>query len=168
MADLDIVNLILSEHDAFRRDFDALMGLTDPDELGQRWADLSARLEVHASAEEAVLYPRVLVKVDDSEDDTVDAISDHNKIRDGIRAAEDQTPGSDAWWEGVKAAKEENDEHLEEEERDVLPPFRSDVSDAERAELGQQWLAFRDEHYQARGLSGDDKDPQAYVEAHEP
>jgi hypothetical protein len=28
------------------------------------------------------------------------------------------------------------------------------------------WLAFHEEHERARGLSGDDVDPQAYVEEH--
>ncbi len=168
MAELDIVNLILDDHASFRRDFETLLGLTDEEDPGARWEELAARLEVHASGEESVLYPQVLNKVDDAEDDTEHAVKDHNKIRDAIRVVGEQEVATPAWWDAIRDAQYENNDHLDEEERDVLPPFRSEVSDDTRATMGQEWLAFRDEHFGGRGLSGQDKDPEAYVERHTP
>jgi len=168
MAELDIVNLILDDHASFRRDFATLLARTDESDPGARWNELAARLEVHASGEEAVLYPQVLSQVDDAEDDTEHAVKDHNKIRDAVRAVADHEVGTPAWWDAVGQAQYENNDHLDEEERDVLPPFRSEVSDKTRSALGQEWLAFRDEHFGARGLSGRDKDPEAYVERNAP
>ena len=103
MTDLkpDIVRLILSDHETFR--------------------ELAAHLEVHASAEEAHFYPALLKKVDDSEDETRDAIHDHDEIREGIRRAAAAEAGSDEWWAGIQDAREANDEHLAEEERDKDP-----------------------------------------------
>jgi hypothetical protein len=164
VADFDITALILSEHEAFRRAFAEIEGLTDRAELERRWTDLADALEVHASGEEEVFYPQLLRKVDDSEDDTEHAIKDHNKIRDAVRATEPHEVGSEAWWEAFRAAREETAEHLEEEEHDVLPPFQSEVDEDRRTEIGMQWLAFRDAHEKARGLSGEDKDPKEYVE----
>jgi hypothetical protein len=164
VADFDITVLILSEHDAFRRAFAEIEGLTDRDELARRWTELADALEVHASGEEEVFYPELLQDVDDSEDDTEHAIKDHNKIRDAVRGTEPHEVGSDAWWEAFRAAREETVEHLEEEEHDVLPPFKDEVDEARRVDIGMRWLAFRDRHERARGLSGEDKDPQAYVE----
>ena len=164
MADLDITALILSEHKLFRRSFTEIDGLTDTAELERRWTELADQLEVHASGEEEVFYPKLLHEVDDSEGDTKHAVKDHNKIRDAVRAVATHEVGSDAWWEAFRAAREETTEHLEEEEHDVLPPFRSDVAEDVRLELGTAWLKFRDAHESARGLSGEDKDPDAYVE----
>ncbi len=163
MSDFDITVLILSEHDAFRRAFTEIEGLTDVDELTQRWKDLADQLEVHASGEEEVFYPELLQDVDDSEDDTEHAVKDHNEIRDAVRSVEQHEVGTDAWWEAFRAAREETVEHLEEEEHDVLPPFKEQVDEAKRTELGEQWLAFLERHEGAKGLSGEDKDPEQFV-----
>jgi hypothetical protein len=164
VADLDITALILSEHQVFRRSFSEIEGLTDDGELEQRWVELADQLEVHASGEEEVFYPKLLREVDDSEGDTKHAVKDHNKIRDTVRAVADHEVGTAAWWEAFRAARAETMEHLEEEEHDVLPPFQSEVDEDERNQLGVAWLKFRDDHERARGLSGDDKDPESYVE----
>ena len=166
MADFDIAVLILSEHDAFRRSFVALEEMTDPAEQKAAWAELSDRLEVHASGEEQVFYPQLLQEVDDSEGDTKHAVKDHNEIRDACRAVDDHEPGTEEWLAAVQNAREVTVEHLEEEEHDVLPPFREQVSEEQRSELGIQWLGFLEEHERAKGLSGEKEDPEAYVEEH--
>ncbi len=164
MADFDIDVLILSEHEAFRRSFVEVDQLTDIEQLGARWQELADQLEVHASGEEEIFYPELLQEVDDSEGDTKHAVKDHNEIRDAVRAVAGHEVGSDAWWEAFRRAREQTAEHLDEEERDVLPPFRESVDGARRNDLGMRWLAFHEEHDRAEGLSGDDKDPEQYVE----
>ena len=166
VADFDITALILSEHDAFRRAFTELEGVTDVEALRSGWQDLADQLEVHAAGEEQVFYPELLQDVDDSEDDTEHAVKDHNEIRDAVRSVADHEVGSDSWWEAFRSAREATVEHLEEEENDVLPPFKDEVDEAKRTELGMAWLAFHEKHEQARGLSGDDVDPEAYVAEH--
>src|SRR6476661_3146792 len=118
MADFDITTLILSEHEAFRRAFNEIESLTDPAELKARWDELADKLEVHAAGEEEIFYPALLRKVDDSADDTEHAIKDHNKIREAVEKVAPHEVASDAWWEALRAAREETVEHLEEEEHD--------------------------------------------------
>ena len=166
MADFDITALILSEHDAFRRSFAEIEDVTDADELGRRWRELADALEVHAAGEEAVFYPELLQDVDDSEGDTEHAVKDHNEIRDATQAVDRHEPGSDAWWEAFRSAREATVDHLGEEETDVLPPFKEQVSTERRDELGMRWLQFHEQHEGARGLSGEEVDPEAYVEEH--
>lgn len=166
MSDVDITTLILSEHEAFRRSFTEIDGVTDHAELERRWTELADALEVHAAGEEEVLYPQLLQQVDGSEGDTKHAVEDHNEIRDAVRSVADHELGSDAWWEAFRSAREATVEHLGEEEADVLPPFRESVSAEQRGELGMAWLAFHDRHARAAGLSGADKDPDDYVEEH--
>ena len=171
MADFDITALIFSEHDLFRRAFVELEALPDaagpdPSELERRWRELADSLEVHASGEEVVFYPELLSEVPGSEGETKHAIHDHNEIRDAVRAVAGHEVGSESWWAAVRHAREVNAEHLDEEERDLLPGFRERVDAGQRSELGMRWLAFHEEHERARGLSGRDKDPDEYVEQH--
>ena len=166
MGDLDVDVLVLSEHEAIRRAFADLE--QGEDDLGARWQALAEQLEVHAAGEEAVFYPALLRDVDGSEGETAHAVHDHDEIRQATRAVDGQEPGSDGWWTAVRRAREVTSEHLDEEEREVLPAFREGVSSEDRAALGERGLQFHDEHARARGLSGDDVDPQAYVEEHAP
>jgi Hemerythrin HHE cation binding domain len=167
MTDLkpDIVRLILSDHEVFRARFAELAGLRhDPRAAGALWGELSAHLESHASAEEEHFYPALLQKVADSEDETKDAVHDHDEIRQGIRRAAAAEVGSDEWWAGIQDAREANDEHLAEEERDDLPDFLRAASVEERQSLGACFQRFKDEHPWAAGLDYADKDPEEFVE----
>lgn len=162
----DITQLILDDHDEMRRRFAALdePGL-GPERLSEEWAPLAHLLEVHADAEEAVFYPRLLRQGSDGEDETEDAISDHNKIRDGVRAAAGHDVGSASWWEAVGEARKENSEHMAEEERGPLPDFRAHSTVSERETLGEDFVAAkRADPGGAAGLV--DKDPSGYIRDH--
>ncbi len=164
MSDLDIVALVLQEHQGIRRSFSSLDSIDDSDELARQWQELADRLEVHASAEESMLYPKLLQVGDSDHAETDDAIRDHNDIRDTAHAVAEHETGTDGWWEAVRRCQESNEHHLDEEERDVLPELKENTDQSSLDELGERWLAFHEEHDAAKGLSGEDKDPDAYIE----
>lgn len=164
----DITTLILDDHAWFRRQFAALDELqardSDPRELARLWEPLAARLDVHALAEEKIFYPQLLAHGEDPEDETLDAIGDHNEIRDGVAQAERSPVGSGQWWEGVWAARRANDEHMGEEENEGLANFRLNATTGLRESLGRQFAEFLDAHPTTAGLDNSDKDPEAYVD----
>jgi hypothetical protein len=162
----DITALILEDHHRFRVGFARLDDAKSPAELEAIWTPLALHLDIHADAEEEILYPHLLQDAggDDAEEETDDAIRDHNKIRDGIEEAKKHPVGSDEWWKGVWTARTENSEHLAEEEDEVLPDFRKHASTELRFELGAKWLTFFGTHPQGEGLSFADKDPKKYIE----
>jgi Hemerythrin HHE cation binding domain len=160
----DITALILDDHEAFRRGFARLDDAGTEEQLRSVWEPLALHLEIHADAEEAIFYPRLLKRSDDAEEETEDAIRDHNKIRDAIATASRRAVGSDDWWAAVWDTRRENSEHLTEEEDEVLPDFRHHASRELRAELGAQWLAFYADHPSGRGLEFRDKEPERYIE----
>jgi Hemerythrin HHE cation binding domain len=173
MADIDndnetdIIDLILDEHGDFRRRFVELWDLRHSGNTGAlaaAWQPLANLLEVHASAEEEIFYPVLLKRgSDEAPEETNDAVGDHNELRDAIRAASGFETGSDAWWHAVFECRKANDEHLAEEERDVVPDFREHSDEALRSRLGAKWAAFHAEHRSARGISGEDIDPGEYI-----
>ena len=163
----DITALILDDHAAFRRGFARLDDAEGAEQLAAVWDALALHLEIHAEAEERILYPHLLRQhTDDAEEETDDAIRDHNKIRDAIGAARQHAAGSDEWWQAVWDARRENSEHLAEEEDEVLPDFRKHASRQQRLELGEQWLTFYGEHPSGKGLTFTDKDPKRYIQEH--
>ena len=161
----DITALILDDHHAFRVGFARLDDARTPEDMAAVWEPLALHLDIHADAEEEILYPHLLTDAggNDARDETDDAIRDHNKIRDGIEAARRHPVGSDEWWKGVWQARTENSDHLAEEEDEVLPDFRRHATLELRHELAARWLRFYAEHPQGRGLSFRDKDPKKYL-----
>ena len=165
---MDITELILSDHHEQRRMF-AMLDDVEPSDtgtLGVLWGRLAAMLEVHAQAEELYFYPELLnlgkrlySQVEVAE--TVDAISDHNDIRDGITQAAQHEAGSFGWWQGVKAARKANDEHMGEEEREGLADFRKHADLATRHRIAVHFSRYEAEH--VLGVPIVDKDPKQYV-----
>jgi hypothetical protein len=166
----DITMLILDDHDAFRRGFARLDDAEGEVQLRTIWESLALHLEIHAEAEESILYPELLQQVrdGDAEAETDDAIRDHNKIREAIDESKRHPVDSAGWWAAVGKARTENSEHLAEEEDEVLPDFRHHASVELRTELGARWLVYYAEHPCGHGLSFRSKDPHRYVEQHRP
>ena len=165
---MDITQVILDDHAEQRRLFAALedIGPDHPDVLAVVWKRLRALLDTHAEAEEQLFYPALLElghRLHDSDEDeeTEDAVHDHNEIRDAAEAVEGETPGTDAWFAAVGKANEVNGDHMAEEEREGLTDFRRHVSFQERHDLAIRFLAFESSHM--LGVKPVDKDPEEYV-----
>ncbi len=166
---MDITELILRDHNEQRRMFAMLDDIDrdDTDTLAAVWDRLCVLLEVHAAAEEDLFYPRLLdigtgaTDADDAEEETEDAITDHNDIRDGIAAAAEHEVGSDGWWDGVVQTRESNSDHMGEEERQALADFRQHSDLDERHRLGVRFARYEAEH--ADGIDAEDRDPDEYL-----
>jgi hypothetical protein len=166
---VDITQLILDDHHEQRRLF-AMLEQIDPGDattLADIWARLAAFLELHAQAEEEIFYPELL-KVDklagrlgSGEEETLDAIHDHNDIRDAVAAVGPHQVGSSDWFAAVATANQANGDHMAEEEREGLTDFRRYASLQLRHDLAVAFAAYEARHYQ--GVEPVDKDPAAYV-----
>lgn len=166
----DITMLILADHEWFREQFARLDELQaqHPDDqaaLKRVWGPLADKLDVHAYIEEKIFYPQLLKRGgDDAEGETLDAIGDHNDIRDGVREANAAALGSERWWAAVGRTREANDDHMGEEEREGLSDFRRNAPIGLREALGRQYSEFMAEHPTSEGLPIRDRDPRRYVE----
>ena len=166
---MDITQLILDDHHEQRRLFAILEQIepADTEALTAVWGRLAAFLEVHAAAEEAIFYPELLRvgiaarRKAGVEDETLDAIGDHNEIRDAVALAERHPVGSDEWYAAVAGANVANGDHMAEEEREGLTDFRRLAGLKQRHDLAVAFAA-----YEARNITGVepvDKDPAVYV-----
>jgi hypothetical protein len=169
---MDITQLILDDHHEQRRLF-AMIDEVDPADvraLAILWRRLAAFLEVHAEAEERYFYPRLLSLgdgaggKDSAADETLDAIKDHNEIRDAVAAVSGHQVGSEGWFEAVAAANKANGDHMAEEEREGLTDFRRTADRAVRHDLAVSFTTFEAAHI--TGVQAVDKDPKTYVAEH--
>jgi hypothetical protein len=166
----DITTLIRADHDWFREQFaelDDLQAQTPVNRaaLERVWRPLADKLDVHAYIEEKIFYPQLLKRgADDPEGETLDAIGDHNDIRDGVRDAGTARVGTDQWWAAVGRTRLANDDHMSEEEREGLSDFRRHAPIGLREALGRQYSEFMTQHPTTKGLQIVDRDPRRYVE----
>jgi hypothetical protein len=168
----DVTRLILDDHETLRRrfaDLDDAQATGDRTAIRAAWEPLADLLDLHAETEEQVFYPKLLEYGlrPRAEDETEDAIDDHNKIRQGVRDAAAREVGSDGWWEAVGRARTENSKHIAEEEREAMSDFRLSVPLDERYELGLDWLRFRSRHGGESDVEPIDKEVGEYIAEHE-
>lgn len=160
----DICDLILDDHETFRRRFAEMdEERADTEALGRLWPSLATLLDLHAEAEEEVFYPQLLKKGEDGEEETTDAIEDHNKIRDAVSEAGKAKVGSEPWWKAVEEARVQNSKHMGEEERGALADFRSNADKELRNKIGSEFVSFKERHAGGRRLEVTDKDPEDYI-----
>jgi hypothetical protein len=166
---VDITELILDDHHEQRRLFAILeqVGAADLQTLRAVWGRLAAFLESHAAAEEQIFYPALLRAglasghAKSAEGETLDAIADHNDIRDTIAAVALHETGSPGWLAAVAAVNVANGDHMAEEEREGLTDFRRTASLQVRHDLAVEFAAFQARH--VLGVPPVDKDPATYV-----
>jgi hypothetical protein len=166
---VDITQLILDDHHEQRRLFAILeqVDRSDTETLGAVWDRLAAFLELHAAAEEEIFYPALLRvgiqarRAGSAEDETLDAIHDHNEIRDAVMSVPGHPVGSDEWYARGAAANLANSDHMAEEEREGLTDFRRLASLQLRHDLGVALVRYEAQHY--AGVRPVDKDPAEYV-----
>ncbi len=166
---MDITELILDDHHEQRRLFAILeqISRTDTQALAAVWGRLGIFLDLHAAAEEAVFYPALLQaglaasRQAGAEAETLDAISDHNEIRDAVADVARHEVGTGEWFAAVAAANLANSDHMAEEEREGLTDFRRLAGLQQRHDLAVAFTAFQARNY--GGVAPVDKDPQSYV-----
>ncbi len=141
-AEGDIVDLILSDHRVFE---DLLRELRDVTSDRRRVvATLSELLVAHGEAEESKVYPS-LERKDAIDDEEVEhGAKEHDEgYQTLLPLLEADDVDSEAFSSAIHELSETLLHHLDEEERDILNPARTDVSDDDRAQLGTRWAAER-------------------------
>src|SRR3984957_1252967 len=139
----------------------------DTEVLSALWGRLAVFLELHAAAEEQIFYPALLQvglaarRRAGVEDETLDAIHDHNDIRDAVTDVAGHPVGSDGWYAAVAAANLANGDHMAEEEREGLTDFRRLAGLRQRHDLAVAFATFEAQNF--AGVQPVDKDPAAYV-----
>lgn len=138
----DVVDLILADHRLFESFMHQIRDETQDREALR--SALSAVLVAHAEAEEEHVYP-TLVKKDAIEDDDAEhSTHEHHEINTALlRVLEVSDTGSEDFSQAVEGLTKALAHHLDEEEREILNPARTDLPESTRTELGATFASER-------------------------
>ena len=137
-----MVDLILADH----RKFEELLRATRDVSADRRAAleELSALLVAHAEAEEREVYPSLRWKDAIDEEEAEHSKEEHAEGHEALlEVLEIGDPEAEGFGEAVEGLTEELAHHMDEEERTVLNPARTEVSAEKRRELGLAFMAER-------------------------
>src|SRR6516162_349509 len=154
---VDITQLVLDDHHGQRRRVASLEQIdrAETEVLAAVWGRLATFLELHAAAEEEIFYPALLQvglaahRTAGVEGETLDAIRDHNEIRDAVAEVARHQIGTDEWFAAIGSANLANSDHMAEEEREGLTDFRRLAGLQRRHQLAVAFAA-----YEARNFAG--------------
>jgi len=140
--DGDVVELILSDHRWFEETLRQLRDETSDRESLR--ADLAAVLIAHAQAEEAKVYPTLRHKGAIDGEEVEHSEHEHDEGNVALLALlEVSDPSAEEFGEKLHELSEALSHHLDEEERDVLNPARTDVEQVTRSRLGSAFATER-------------------------
>jgi hemerythrin-like domain-containing protein len=129
------IDLIEQDHRQVDMLFSQLESATTPEQRHQIGQQIIRELSIHAAVEEQLLYP-VARRYVPSEDLVEHGIEEHQGLKQELAQLDTMTPDSPEYLEGFQLAKEMVQEHVGEEERDILPPIRQALSEEQLAMLG--------------------------------
>lgn len=145
----DVIELVMADHRRIRRLREMLENGVRRGPAGrsgwmriQIWDRLAELLEAHMSAEEEICYLPMSRSGSVSPERRLDAVADHDDIREAISEARLQFAGSPLWWAAARAVLAASGDHLDREERDMLAGWLPRLTMSQRLELGNQWLVF--------------------------
>lgn len=142
MAD-DVVDLIMRDHREMERMFDTLQ--SDPGSRAALVPVLTTMLVAHSRAEESQVYP--VAREEAGASDDVEHSQEEHLLADRLLGELAETdPGTSAFDDKLAELIEAVTHHVGEEESTVLPQMRKALSEQRRAELGEAFLASRQEH----------------------
>ena len=139
----DIVEVLLREH----REVDAILEQLEQEEgdLEQLKTTLIEQLWAHAEAESDVVYPAIREALPDLEDVVADGEAEHEHAEQALEQLAGLAAGAPGFDGLIAAIAGEVRHHVEEEEQDMLPRFREAVDQATLDELGERFLARKQE-----------------------
>lgn len=137
----DVVELILSDH----RKFESLLRDIRDVNADRRAAleDLATTLVAHAEAEEKEVYPKLRRRDAIDKEEAEHGKEEHEEGHEALlRVLEIGDPDDEEFGEAVEELTKELAHHMDEEERTVLNPAKTEVAEDVRQQLG---IAFMEE-----------------------
>ena len=138
----DVVDVILADHRWFE---EALRELRDVQaDRAAVLADLATVLIAHAEAEESKVYPALRKKNAIDSEEVEHSEHEHDEGNEALLdLMEVEDPAGEEFSEKTHELSEALTHHLDEEERDVLNPAKTDVDQEVRNRLGEEFAAER-------------------------
>lgn len=145
-----VIELLEKDHRLVEDLFKKIEETEDASKREALFAELSAEVEIHASAEEIAVYPKLeKIKARDLDDEAEHAYKEHTEAREIISEIEKLDPTTDEWMKKVTELKEAIEHHVEDEEGDVFPKMEKTFTAAQLNEMGRAVEAAKSQYQKA-------------------
>ncbi len=105
--------------------------------------EISDALAVHAEIEEKLFYPES--KQENTEDVLRESVEEHLSMKRLVADLIESDPSDEQFDAKMKVLKEQVEHHVEEEEKELFPKVRKDLSKDELEDLGERMQALAEE-----------------------
>jgi hemerythrin superfamily protein len=138
---MDATKLLTEDHNLVRRLFEQFRAAHESDDTqGMKSAqrEIFSELETHTRIEEDIFYPAVReAGGEDLQEVVAESIQEHHVVKVLMREIEDVS-GEEVFAAKMMVLIENVEHHAEEEESDMFPSVREQMSDEELDELGRR------------------------------
>lgn len=147
----DAVSLIKQDH---RQVEERLQRLTSgTGNVAEIFDEVAAMLIAHGRAEEVTLYADTRTAAPQQQEEVEQAISEHREVEQLIDRMRQAGPGSDEFRSLADQLSREVQQHVQEEENDVLPALQQTVGPDQLQQLGRRFQESKDQELQTAKAS---------------
>lgn len=134
---MDAIKLLKTDHEKVSGIFKKLEPTTERAEKTREelFTQLKQELDIHAKIEEQIFYPAIK-EADETHDITLEAIEEHNVIKDLLAQLEADPKDTEEWFAKLTVLKENVEHHVEEEEEEMFPKARKVLGQEKVDQLG--------------------------------
>lgn len=143
---MKVYALLKQDHKKVKDIFEALEQTTEraAKKRSSLFAELNAELSVHAEAEEALFYPRVL-KPKTTHDMTLEAIEEHKVVKTLLAELDSDPKDTEQWGAKLTVLKEIVEHHVKEEEKELFELAQKVLSGEEAEEIAAEIQEFKEQ-----------------------
>lgn len=140
---MDAIQILKRQHDEVKQLFSNLENTEDVEERSSIFAELADAFVIHSHLEEQIFYPTVFE--DETEDELREAVEEHLQAKRIIADMLEMSPDDEQWEAKCMVLKEDIDHHVEEEEGELFPTVRKQLTKKRLGELGRELADRQDE-----------------------
>jgi hemerythrin superfamily protein len=133
--DVNIIELLQTEHRKVDTLFKEIENSDNPQKVQEYFGQLYKDLVAHSKAEEEVVYPVARNYYDDTQE-LYDEQAEMRRLLDEIKSL---SPGTSDFNQRIQTLKSMVQEHVDDEEDDMLPKMRRKLSEEQMEELATQF-----------------------------
>ena len=144
---MEATALLKRDHAAVKALFKEYETAGDAEQTKQHLFDrIQAELDVHAAIEEQIFYPAVQEgRSAEAKDMVLEALEEHKVVKTLLEEIAVLTPADDEFGAKMKVLRENVEHHADEEEKEMFPEARKQLSEEIRNELGARMETRKEE-----------------------
>lgn len=144
---MDALDILIKDHRQVAALFEQAEETEDKKKKQRLFEQISTALGMHMHIEETALYP-TLEQHEEFEDISREAVEEHRQVKTLIREINNLSEDSEKFDAKLKVMQENIEHHVEEEEKEMFPQMRKQLSTEELEEISQALITARADYQQ--------------------